>query len=524
MKKLIIYSISVLMLLVSSCGKDFLTVRPIEDLTGNNYWQSANDARMFVQGLYSDFRKATTNSLFFAATGDFRCAPVIRTGRAASDNGFNHLSYLKNNDLTGLFNEFYGTDRGFYNSDWFGFKRIVYWKLFYKVIAKANIAVYEIDRMEDNVMSEASKKQFIAEAVFMRNLSYFFLVRLFGDVPYYTEAYHSEAIGRTSMLEVLENVHQDMAAYYKDLPWTQEDQAAVGNRAMRGSALALMMHVNMWIAGFTDIGKNSFYERVEALGKELMEENGGAYELVSLEQTKQIFYGRTKEGLFEIVQNSNYGELFALGSTYSDNVLRYPYVSEHITESYICYEPKFMKELYPEDATDARKTYWFDENIYANNGMFVFLKYSNVFMDESQGEDVKPDDNAIVFRYADAILLRAEALAELNRDGEAQGYLNMVRNRARATTINDVGNDLKDAIWWERCRELLGEGHFFYDLVRTKKVLNSDYTSATMSVSAFNQRGWTWPITSHAFVANPYMTPNSYWGILDFDDSHADFR
>src|SRR5690606_31612837 len=97
--------------------------------------------------------------------------------------------------------------------------------------------------------------------------------------------------------------------------------------------------------------------------------------------------------------------------------------------------------------------------------------------------DFNPDDNHIVFRYVDPILLRAEALAELNRDEEARQVVNVVRNRAGASPATvETGEELKDFIWWERVRELMGEGHFFYDLVRTKKVINSDYTSAPMNV------------------------------------------
>ncbi|HMR20028.1 MAG TPA: RagB/SusD family nutrient uptake outer membrane protein [Sphingobacterium sp.] len=517
MKRVLLYSIAAVSLFMASCGKDFLTVRPIEDLTGSNYWQTKNDVDMFVRGLYGNFRHATMNHAFFTSTGDFRCAPINGTpGSNGAGRFMEHLRYLPANNLDGLFAQYWHTTRSFNdpdvpaeNSDYFGFKNIRNWSRFYLLIQKANIAIYEIGGMEGGALSDAEKRRYIAEAVFMRNLSYFFMVRLFGDVPYYTEPYFADAIGRTPMLEVLENIYQDMNAHYKDLPWTYEDPTVVGNKAMRGAAITLMMHINMWLAGFSDVNKAQFYERVAILGQELMEENNGAYQLLPLQQTKQIFKGRTKEGLFEITQNFNYGELFHLSAPYADYVLRAPYKFGSIRYSYIFYDPPFMKKMYPEDATDERKTFWFAD-IYATNGDFVCLKYTNVFIDENS-EDLNPDDNQIVFRYADAVLLRAEALAELGRDDEARSALNIIRNRANASVVTDGGQELKDAIWWERVRELLGEGHFFYDLVRTKKVLNTEYTSKTMSVSAFAQRAWTWPIDPEAFVNNPYMTPNNYW-------------
>ncbi|SMG51072.1 RagB/SusD family nutrient uptake outer membrane protein [Sphingobacterium psychroaquaticum] len=509
MKRLFIYIVSFAALFMSSCGKDFLTVRPIDDLTGNNYWQTPDDVRMFVQGLYANFRHATMNHAFFPGTGDLRCAPTVRNaGSNAAGSFMNHISYLRNNDLNGLFNQYNNPSRAYGDrNDFFGFHNIRNWSRFYTVIAKANIAIYEIERLE-NVISDSEKKRFVAEATFMRNLSYFFLVRLFGDVPYYTEAFHSKSIGRSPMLEVLEKVYTDMQTKYKDLPWTYEDPTVIGNRAMRGGALALMMHINMWLAGFSDADKDKYYERVNTLGKELMEENQGAYELLPLKDTKQIFKGRTKEGLFEIVQNYNYGELFHISATYADYVLRAPYKAL-VTASYIHYEPRFMKKMYPEDAVDERKTFWFQEDIYATSNRFVFLKYANIFV--AEGEDGNPDDNAIVFRYADAILLRAEALAELGRDQEARTVVKVVRDRAKAIEIEDSGKDLKDAIWWERVRELLGEGHYFYDLVRTKRILNSEYTSNPISLAAFNEGAWTWPIDRVALVNNPYMKLNTYW-------------
>lgn len=514
MKRFVIYCLAIVTLGVSSCGKNFLNITPIQSLSGNNYWQTKDDVAMFVRGLYSSFRNATMQHAFFPATGDLRCTPFNRnTGSNSTQEVFNWMSYIKNNDLDGLYAQYRNATRSFNpNDDYFGFLRINNWAHFYNVISKANIAVYEIENLEDGVLSEQDRRQYIAEAVFMRNLSYFFLVRLFGDVPYYTEAYHSSAIPRTPMLEVLTAIDADMAAHYKNLPWTHPDPTEVGNRAMRGAAIALMMHANMWNAGFTDSGKLALYERVAALGKEVMEENGGAYELLPLDQTKDIYKGRTKEGLFEITQNYNYGEMFHLSAMFADNVLRYPYKSL-VPNSYIHYELSFMEDVYPRELADERKSTWFEEEfLYAQSNRFVMIKNINIFVSET--EDGNPDDNMIVFRYPDVILMRAEALAELGtaREAEAIQMVNIVRNRANATILTGLsGEDLKDFIWWERVRELMGEGHFYYDLVRTKKVMNSNYTSVPMPIDAFYRGGWTWPIAKSALDNNPYVTLNNYW-------------
>ncbi|MND99071.1 SusD family protein [compost metagenome] len=488
---------------LGSCGKDFLNITQIDKLTGNNYWTRQADVDQYMGGIYSTFREATMTNIFFPASGDLRCAPTNRTS-ATSGAGRDYISLLRQNDLNAIMSR--TSEDVSNNFAYFRFPRITQWNNFYKMVQNANIVIYQLENKDMPFLNEDMKKTYKAEAVFLRSLAYFFMVRLYGDVPYYTDV-NTNPLPRTNMFTVLKNLSADLDATYKDLPWTYDDPSVVAVKAMRGAAMTLNMHINMWIAGLGTDDKTVLYQKVADLGKELMEENGGAYALLDLSRTKEIFKGRTKEGLFEIVQNFNYGESFHLSASYSDYVLHAP--NKVTTKSYIYYDPKFMEKMYPPTEDDQRKVYWFDKDIYSTNGDFQCLKFSNVFMEE--GEDNNPDDNQMVFRYPDPILLRAEALAELGKDEEARTVVNVIRTRAKAAPIRDSGDDLKDAIWWERVRELLGEANFFYDLVRTKKVINSEYTSAPMSVAAFNSGGWTWPIDKSARTNNPYMQLNNYW-------------
>jgi len=117
-----------------------------------------------------------------------------------------------------------------------------------------------------------------------------------------------------------------------------------------------------------------------------------------------------------------------------------------------------------------------------------------------------------VFRLADAILLYAEALADLGtNDGKACELLNRIRTRAGASTLSLSGDDLKDAIYWERVRELMGEGHYFYDLVRTGKVCDNNYCYHPITRSEFREGAWTWPISKTAQENNTLITLNNYW-------------
>ena len=66
------------------------------------------------------------------------------------------------------------------------------------------------------------------------------------------------------------------------------------------------MHVNMWLAGFDESHKTSYYEAVVNYGEQLVNQNGGTYTLLPLSQTNTIFRGGSSEGIFEIAQNPSY--------------------------------------------------------------------------------------------------------------------------------------------------------------------------------------------------------------------------
>lgn len=515
MKKIknIVLSGLVMLLLTTVVGcKKYLNVDPPNDLSGNNFWQSKSDVEQFTNGLYQLFRQAVFRSNmraapgndefpFFVYTGDLRGAPFFASSFASWRQYFGQL---RNNNIRSLTNK---ATSDFY--DLFHHNRFTEWDRFYKVIAAANIAVDRVDDVPG--LTTAEKGRYKGEAVFLRNLCYFFMVRLWGDVPYYTEPYHTEAIGRTDMVEVLKKCSADLLAYKDGLPWTYDDPAIIAVRAMRGSALVLNMQINMWLAGFDAANSMAYYKAVDESGTELYEQNGKSYGLLPLEQTRTIFKGRTREGLFEIPQNVNYGESFGW-SAYSDNVLRAPYKNYQITSSYIYYQEDFMRKLYPDGEPDKRKQFWFEtQDMYKSDGTFLMLKFANVFANEN-AEDANPDDNQTVFRLSGAYLLHAEALANLGEENRARDMANIVRDRAGARPFTSSGKDLKEDIFFERCRELMGEGHYWYDVVRTKRIIDNDYKFGYhCTVQQFKDGAWTWPLSEKTRVNNPKIVLNEYW-------------
>ena len=514
MKRIFYIAVCSILLTTFSGCKKFLNLDPPSDLSGNNFWKTKTDVEQYTNGLYELFRQSVFRSNmraapgndefpFFTYTGDMRGAPIRPSGFVSWRNYFNQLT---SNNIRAIMTP--GDESGnFYGL--FHHNRFAEWDRFYKVIAAANIAVERVEGVE--ALSDTEKKRYKGEAVFMRCLTYFFMVRIYGDVPYYTNAYNSAALSRMPMIEVLKNCSADMLAAKDGLPWTYDDPAIIAVRSMRGSALSLIMHINMWLASFDAPNATKYYEEVDRSGKELFNDNGGAYTLLPLEKTKEIFKGRTKEGLFEIPQNVNYGESFGW-SAFSDNVLRAPYKNRAITSSYIYYEEEFMRKLYPDGEPDKRIANWFSvPDMFKTNGDFLMLKFANVFANQN-AEDNNPDDNQTVFRLPDAILLQAEAVAQLGDMARAQQIANIVRERSGAKPFTTTGKELLDDIFFERCRELMGEGHYWYDVVRTRRIIDPEYKFGYhCSVQQYKDGAWTWPIAESARINNPGITLNNYW-------------
>ncbi len=519
MKK-IIYS---LLLAASVAGvtgcKKFLNVDPPSDLSGNNFWQTVQDVEKFTNGNYELFREAVTRLNMQAGAGDneypyLPFAGELRGGMVKENTelgwGRGYIADLATNNIRRF------VDFQYSGNNWneiFNHKRFTQWDRYYRVIAAANIAVDRINGVPDPNMTDQLKAQYTGEAVFIRCLAYFFMVRQFGDVAYYTEPYFSDPLKRMPMVEVLKNCITDMKSAYKGMPWSYSDPFYVGIRGMRGGAIALMMEINLWLAGFDQPNAAAYYNEVVALANEIRNENGGAYELLPINRYIEIFKGRSKENLFGVPQNRNYGESFGW-SDFFDQVKYDPLRPTSASIPYMSYTADFMRALYPEGVNDQRLSLWFNPaTAYAANRSFQMKKFLVTADPNSIDFNNRNDATQCIYRYADVFLMQAEAYSGLGDEASAKEIVNnIIRKRAVADPISESGDDFKDQLFLERARELIGEGHYWFDLVRTRRITDPRFKySYHCSVEQFKRGAWTWPIDRAALVQNPQMTLNMYW-------------
>lgn len=475
----------------SGCKK-FLQVKPLNVLSGNDFWKTKGDVEKAMTGAYGILLDRFKSGVMYN-TGDFR---------AGNWNWFDK-SNLRAIGTNRLLNTGNG-DNADIPQDW---------RPFYQSIAAANLIIDRAPGVPDADFSQAEKKKYVAEAKFLRGFIYYYMCRLYGDVPLQLDPYDITMHRREAMLTVLDVIAKDVESIVNDLPLNYEDPANRAVRATQGGALALLAHIHMWAAGFDKANEKAHYMACDKLIKDLMDLN--QYRLLPYEKEsfKSIFKGRSEEGIFELSMDNNYGDQKS-HSLICQWTLHEPYLKSYVDGglgSEITPMRKHMERMFPRGEDDKRLTLWF-EDPYSENSLArfpMFLKFSAVTNHDERDFDA----NYIFFRYADVLLLRAEALSYLGTNNtEAIRLLNMVRGRAGARAYTGGGGQpLQNAVFFEREKEMMGEGHLWYDLVRTRRVFDANITENPLTEEQFNRGAWTYPISQSSVASNPLLTRNQYW-------------
>ena len=355
------------------------------------------------------------------------------------------------------------------------------WKQCYLGVQRSNFAIAGIGKCTN--LSEAEKNQLLCEAKCLRALYYWHLTCFFGNVPFYMEDVENTAkllevaqLGRmdadatrTALINDLKSV-AGLVPQLKTNPFTN-DKGDVNRQQRFGAAMAWML-----IAKFAAWNKD-WEEVVDAVSHlEIIYGNLDQYSLDDI-----LFrYKNTPESIFEVQHSYTEG-----GLTYVSNLacimtpprskddiydgVQIPELGDQAKTWQSAYPVvDFCQNLMPRRGLDLRKSYTY---AWEYNGKAFSKLVSRPYPGPKfwcpNMKDGNDDNNYKVFRYADALLLKAEALCELKQETESIRYLNMTRNRAglpdyEFRTYVRLAKEIRD----ERARELFGEFQRKYDLVR----------------------------------------------------------
>lgn len=479
---------------LSGCKK-FLEVEPSDRFTGADFWKNAQDAEMGVTASYSLLRTRMGNAAIYAS-GDFRAG----NWNFWAKKNFIALStnQLQNADLS-LSDNLHALREG--------------WGDFYKSIAMANLCLAKIPEITDKNMTSEQKAMYMGEARFIRCFNYYLLINFYGDVPLQMDPYDTRLKPRSNMLHILDTCILDLQLAVKDLPEAYSDPTFRAVRATKGAALALIAHMYAWKAGFDKPKAKEWWRKCADACQAVTDLHQYRLLPYAPEIFKEMFKGRSEEGIWELSMDANYGNSY--GGFMAQWVLHQPILATNTAlfgglGSEITIKREFIDKLYPPGKSDARFVLWFDDPYSTVNPQSsMFLKYSAIADPANRSFDF----NMLFFRYAGVMLLQAEALAEIGeKEGDAIILLNEIKRRAQSEEYTGSGGkDLKDAIFLERTRELMGEGQRWGDLVRTGRVMDVNECENYLTQDQFDRRAWTWPIPAGAIKTNPLIVQTPYW-------------
>ncbi|MFC3197140.1 RagB/SusD family nutrient uptake outer membrane protein [Parapedobacter deserti] len=394
------------------------------------------------------------------------------------------------------------------------------WNRCYTAIKNANMVIAKV---AEAPIDQRIKDRLLGEAKYLRALYYFILSNVFGDVPMWLDELDVTTVSemeRTPLAAIRAQLITDLAQAEAGLPW-QYGAEDLG-RVTKGAALGLLAKMHLY---------NEDWTNAATVAKRIIEE--GPYELLPYDQLFSEFneHKNNSESLFEIQfsRNAETGQNFQVNYFYTwffptrDGTSNtYSGVNFGTTnlESYPEFYPtNKLIGLY--EAGDLRLpfviAYEYDEQPFTGfprhlaDPTKIFPWFGPKFWDLTALRRAS-EKNLYFMRFAEVLLIHAEALNELNQTDQAVLELNKIRQRSG---LDDLGNlsqpEVKAYIMDERARELVGEFQRRWDLMRWDILVEVVQSTAEDNpVGAQNVKPYHrfFPIPHDEIVKNPNLTQN----------------
>ena len=374
-----------------------------------------------------------------------------------------------------------------------------YWNGFFKIIVNANNIIDIIDKYKPKTEAEvAVVNAYRGEASFLRAFAYFNLVRLYGDVPLVTKRFEDPGaafgMGRTPVSDIYTKV------IIPDLEYAFANCYKKGDAAISSRPACVTKGAALTILGKVYLTMNDHSKAAETLKKLIVDKEAGDKHALLLDYSK-IWLSSNKfnsESIFEI----NYNVAAGVPSYFYRNMSSVGFNLHKVTTTSCVFagSKNLMDEFFASQEWTRYKV-TVDSGWHATNNLItpIPLKLMPPLKGIAAYDKIGSDYNYMITRYADALLMYAEALMVLGQKDAAAGYVNQVRQRVSMAPISAADLNI-DRILHERRMELAFEGHRYFDLVRTGKAI--DYISAElMSKQDYENRSFrTEPIPDYQLI------------------------
>jgi len=485
MNKMKIILLLTVLTLASAC-EDWLGIIPPQGLIREEFWKTKEDVQAVIMAAYEHF--ASLDGTLFKF-GEIRADMVVGDSNQGDD------------------------ERKVSEGNIYPDNSMCNWEDFYVVINYCNEVIMNAPLVQeiDDTFTDYQLKSYLSEATFLRSLAYFYLVRVYRDVPYVTEPTETDdadvypaKMDGDELLQFLIPDLEEARRYATTDGYQTLDE--IKGRATKAAIDALLADISLWLFDYEAVV--TYVQRIE-----------GNMEIALMPSSRwfEIFYpGNSLESIFEFQfedpnqQNSTYGLTRYYGYTYDP--------SQKAVEMFgTDYAREFNRG---QDASIAEPS----------SDDFIIWKYVGRAPD-GETERASSDQhscNWVVYRLADVLLMKAEALSQLSRFPEALYYINLIRERADVTLLSlpDSPTAYEDAILQERALELAFEGKRWFDLLRMGR--RNDYARKSnlieiiianvpstqkriLATKLTNPLGWYMPIAEEEIERNPNLVQNPYY-------------
>ncbi|WP_339649192.1 RagB/SusD family nutrient uptake outer membrane protein [uncultured Salegentibacter sp.] len=433
------------------CSEDYLEKTEEYNIDSENYFNSEEDYYNALIGVYDILQSTYVNVLL----GEIASDNTLSGGESANDViGFQQVDEMTHTPVNDNLDDV--------------------WDWNFAGVQRANYVLEFQDKTDFE-----GREMIIAEVRFLRAYFTFELVKWFGPIPIKGDERFvlgdENSVPRASTQEVYAQIESDLQFAIENLNYTAPETG----RATKGAAMALLGKAHLY--------QEEFDEAANVLTDLI---NNGPYALADFETLFEQEGENNEESVFEVQYTGEEGAGFGCLQCSEGNVA----VGFQGIRNYSgpVFEPGFSfnvpvqeaYDLFSEDdtrrdlsildieawAAETGATY---AEGYKHTGYFN-RKYLPRENDNVGDANLTQPNNYRSIRYADVLLMAAEAL---NRggidDSEARTYLNEVRERAGLDGVDAAGNALTEIIYEERRKELVGEGHRFFDLVRTGRAADN---------------------------------------------------
>lgn len=489
MKHIKIFFVTFSMLLITSCSDDFLDKQPLDTINTENYPRTTEELITIINGAYQPLQWPKLYNLRMWTSDIMSGNSIVGAGGGTDGIETQDMSnFVTQPDNAGVLDLWRGP--------WPG-------------ILMSNIVLETAPLLD---IDEVIRDRSMGEAYFLRAHYYFILARYFGDVPLITIPLSSDddlLPSRAPVSEIYDLIISDLNNAIGLLPTKSSyGQQDIG-RASKGAAYGILTKVHLTLGNYQEVIKMA--SAIEGLGFTLNDNYASNFDINN---------ENSQESIFEVQFASNGGYSFWDNENQASWTSPFmgPRGSNFVGGSFGWSQPtlEFINQYENEDTRkDITVLYAgcpnFDEKEYESSYSYTGYNVRKFLVPLS----IIPsyDDSPLnfpVLRYADVLLMKAEALNELGQTSEAEIYINMIRNRAGLNNISTGLSqvDFREAVLKERRLELAFEGQRWFDLIR---VSNGQYGLDflhSIGKSNATEKHLLFPVPQIEIDRNPNLSQN----------------